>query len=150
MDGCRTQLPGTKEPPQIQLMNSAGFRRYPARSSRDTENMTLLENVCKALVSNSGDVMKTRGKTISRRVAWLMVLCAAGSMSAVSQQPQDEETTRHLWDTEFINKGSKPAAARRSARRNYRIVTPTGTRCGCVGRHGHWRHALAVASIPAS
>jgi len=68
--------------------------------------------------------MKTRGKTTSRRVAWLMMLCAAGSMLAVSQQPQDEETTRQLWDTAFINKGNKPAAVRRSPRRNYRIVTP--------------------------
>ena len=39
------------------------------------------------------------------------------------QQPQEEETTRHLWDTAFIDQGNK-AATRRPARRSYRIVTP--------------------------
>ena len=72
--------------------------------------------------------MMTPGrKTIpSRRVlvAWVMTLCVAGLLVAMAQQPQEEETTRQLWDTAFINKGSKQAAARRPARRNYRIVTP--------------------------
>jgi hypothetical protein len=42
----------------------------------------------------------------------------------MAQQPQDEETTRHLWDTAFINHGNKAAATKRPARRSYRIVTP--------------------------
>lgn len=67
--------------------------------------------------------MKLRGKTISLNVAWIMILCAAGPLAAVAQQPQ-EEMTRHLWDTAFINQRNKPAAARRSARRHYRIATP--------------------------
>jgi len=68
--------------------------------------------------------MKARGKTTTRRVAWLLVLCAAGSMAAVAQQPQEEEMTRQLWDTAFINQGNKAAAGRKRVRRNYRIVTP--------------------------
>jgi hypothetical protein len=66
--------------------------------------------------------MKLRRKTISRRVAWLMVLCAAGLLAAVAQQAQ-EEATRHLWDTAYIDQGNK-AATRRPARRRYRVVTP--------------------------
>ena len=57
-------------------------------------------------------------------VACLMILCVAGFRSAMAQQTQEQEATRNLWDTAFINQGNKPAAARRSARRNYRVVTP--------------------------
>ena len=53
-----------------------------------------------------------------------MILCVAGFRSAMAQQAQEQEATRNLWDTAFINQGNKPAAARKSARRNYRIVTP--------------------------
>ncbi|MBA3766486.1 MAG: hypothetical protein H0W99_05770, partial [Acidobacteria bacterium] len=70
--------------------------------------------------------MMTPGrKTIpSRRIlVVLLTLCMAG-LSAAALQAQEEETTRHLWDTAFINQGNKPAAAKRLARRNYRIVTP--------------------------
>ena len=56
-------------------------------------------------------------------VAWVMTLCIAGSLTALGQQPQDEEATRHLWDTAFINKRNKPAG-RKPARKSYRIVTP--------------------------
>jgi hypothetical protein len=41
----------------------------------------------------------------------------------MAQQPQEEETTRHLWDTAFIEQPNK-APNKRPARRNYRIVTP--------------------------
>ncbi len=68
--------------------------------------------------------MKPRGKNISRHVASMSLLCVAGLLAAVAQQPQEEEATRQLWDTAFINQGSKRAAVRRSAKRNYRIVTP--------------------------
>lgn len=66
-------------------------------------------------------------KTIpSRRilVTWMITLCLAGLLAAMAQQPQEEETTRQLWDTAFINQGNKAAAARKPARRSYRIVTP--------------------------
>src|SRR4030095_16493771 len=58
----------------------------------------------------------------SHLVVWMMTLCV-GSLTATAQQPQGEETTRHLWDTAFIDQGKK-ATTKRPARRSYRIVTP--------------------------
>lgn len=55
-------------------------------------------------------------------VVWTMTLCV-GSLTTTAQQPQGEETTRHLWDTAFIEQGKK-APTKRAARRSYRIVTP--------------------------
>jgi len=62
----------------------------------------------------------------SRRIlaALAMTLGAAGLLAATAQQPREEEATRSLWDTAFINDRPASAAARRKARRNYRIVTP--------------------------
>jgi hypothetical protein len=63
-------------------------------------------------------------KTISSErllVALVITVCLAGLLTATAQQPQ-EETTRHLWDTAFIDQGK--AAARRPSRRSYRIATP--------------------------
>ena len=67
--------------------------------------------------------MKHRCKTTSRCFAWLMILCVTGLLVTMAQQPQEEEATRQLWDTAFINQGTK-RAARRSPKKNYRIVTP--------------------------
>ncbi len=69
----------------------------------------------------------TRGrKTIPSRhklVAWATTLCVAGSLAA-TWPAQEEETTRHLWDTAFVAQGKKRAAGRRPAGRSYRVVTP--------------------------
>lgn len=67
--------------------------------------------------------MKPSGKAISRHITWMMILCVAGLLAAVAQQRQ-EEATRQLWDTAFINQGNKRPGAKKPARRNYRIVTP--------------------------
>ena len=70
--------------------------------------------------------MRPGKKTIpSRRilVVGMILLCLAGLLTATAQQPQDEEATRHLWDTAFIDQGNK-TANKRPARRSYRIVTP--------------------------
>jgi hypothetical protein len=59
----------------------------------------------------------------------MTTLCIAGLLTTaclltvIAQQPREEEATRHLWDTAFIDQGNK-AATRRPARRSYRIVTP--------------------------
>jgi Domain of unknown function (DUF4384) len=53
-----------------------------------------------------------------------MTLCVVGLLVVGVIQAQQEDTTRHLWDTAFISQGNKKATASRSARRNYRIVTP--------------------------
>jgi hypothetical protein len=66
--------------------------------------------------------MKSRTKTISRHVAWI-ILCAVGPLAVLAQQPQ-EDATRQLWDTAFINQGNKGAKARKQAKPNYRVVTP--------------------------
>lgn len=60
----------------------------------------------------------------SRRipVMSMIVLCLAGLLTVMAQQEQ-EEATRHLWDTAFIDQGKK-APTRKPARRSYRIVTP--------------------------
>jgi len=70
--------------------------------------------------------MTSGRKTIPSRhilMAWLILLWVAGLLTAMAQQPQQEETTRHLWDTAFIDQGNK-TATRKPARRSYRIVTP--------------------------
>ncbi|MCU1268364.1 MAG: hypothetical protein JWM21_4682 [Acidobacteria bacterium] len=56
-------------------------------------------------------------------MASTMVLCLACLLSALPQRPPEDETTRHLWDTAYIDQGKK-ATTRRPARRSYRIVTP--------------------------
>jgi hypothetical protein len=53
----------------------------------------------------------------------MMVLCLACLLAAAAQQPQEDETTRHLWDTAFIDQGNK-AATKKPVRRSYRVVTP--------------------------
>jgi len=53
-----------------------------------------------------------------------MIVSVAALFGAMAQQPQEEETTRHLWATAFINQGSGSSATRKPARRNYRVVTP--------------------------
>lgn len=50
-------------------------------------------------------------------------LCFAGLLAALAQQPAQDETTRHIWDTAFINQGKKNTNLK-PARRSYRIVTP--------------------------
>lgn len=58
-----------------------------------------------------------------RLVVSTIVLVLGCLFAAAAQQPQEQETTRHLWDTAYIDQGNK-AATRKPARRSYRIVTP--------------------------
>ena len=57
-------------------------------------------------------------------VASTIALCLPGLLVAMAQQSQEVETTRHLWDTAFIDQGKKSEATRKQPKRNYRIVTP--------------------------
>jgi hypothetical protein len=68
----------------------------------------------------------SRRTNSSRRIlaAWALILGMVGLLAAAAQPPQEEEVTRSLWDTAFINDRPTSAAARRKARRNYRVVTP--------------------------
>jgi hypothetical protein len=54
----------------------------------------------------------------------LMVLCAASFAAPVNLKAQDEDTTRRLWDTAFINSGNKKTSPRKTAKRSYRVATP--------------------------
>ena len=70
--------------------------------------------------------MRSVRKTIPLRrklMVWMMTLWVSGMLTATAQQPRDDEATRHLWDTAFIDQGNK-AATKRPTRRSYRIVTP--------------------------
>lgn len=66
-----------------------------------------------------------RNTSASRSIlmASAMALTLACLVAAVAQQQGEQETTRHIWDTAYIDQGNK-AATRKPARRNYRIVTP--------------------------
>jgi len=55
-------------------------------------------------------------------MAATMILSLTCLLAPVAQQPVEQETTRHLWDTAYIDQGSK--AARKPTKRSYRIVTP--------------------------
>jgi hypothetical protein len=50
----------------------------------------------------------------------MMMLCVIGLIA--SAQIQNEDATRHLWDTAYIKKGG--ASRKTSAKRSYRIATP--------------------------
>jgi hypothetical protein len=54
----------------------------------------------------------------------LMVLCAASFAAPATLKAQDEDTTRRLWDTAFINSGNKKSSPRKTAKRSYRVATP--------------------------
>src|SRR6266496_651525 len=54
----------------------------------------------------------------------LLVLCVVTFGALVTAKAQDEEATRRLWDTAFINSGNKKTAPRKTTKRSYRIATP--------------------------
>jgi hypothetical protein len=55
----------------------------------------------------------------------LLTLCALCLTTARTSKAQDQDTTRKLWDTAFIETGNKKAQPRKStARRSYRVATP--------------------------
>lgn len=57
--------------------------------------------------------------------AFAMLLCVAGLSPTAARQSREDETTRRLWDTTFINKTKKRAPARRKrVKRTYRNATP--------------------------
>jgi hypothetical protein len=67
-----------------------------------------------------------------KRLAVLIALCGISLTAPVILKAQDEETTRRLWDTAFINSGSKKASPRR-AKRSYRVATPNVPTAGVAG-----------------
>jgi hypothetical protein len=67
-------------------------------------------------------------KSVSRRtvkqVVSLMALCVVSLSASLTFKAQDDQATRRLWDTAFINSGSKKTLPRKAIKRSYRIATP--------------------------
>ena len=56
---------------------------------------------------------------------FLTTLGAAAVMASAAPQLKDDQTTRHLWDTAYINQGARRLSSRQlSAKRRYRVATP--------------------------
>src|SRR5258707_4647209 len=59
-----------------------------------------------------------------KQLACLVMFCALSFAAAVTANSQDEETTRRLWDTAFINAPGKKPLPRKPTKRSYRVATP--------------------------
>ena len=59
-----------------------------------------------------------------KQLVCLVAFCSLTLTASVTLNAQNEETTRKLWDTAFINTGSKKTPPRKAARRTYRVATP--------------------------
>jgi hypothetical protein len=66
----------------------------------------------------------TNNSSAIQQLACSMTLCAVSLLAPVTLKAQDEDTTRRLWDTAFINSGSKKTPPRKAAKRTYRVATP--------------------------
>lgn len=67
-----------------------------------------------------------------KQLVCLVALCAVSLSASVTFMAQDEDTTRKLWDTAFINSGSKKTTRKRT-KRSYRIATPNVPTAGVNG-----------------
>jgi len=61
-----------------------------------------------------------------------LALCTVSLSASVTLKAQDEGT-RRLWDTAFINSGSKRTSPRKAAKRSYRVATPNVPTAGVNG-----------------
>ena len=66
------------------------------------------------------------GKYVDRvgvkQLVCLVALCALSGPALLTLKAQDQETTRKLWDTAFINSGKR--TLRKPTKRSYRVLTP--------------------------
>ncbi|SRR6266404_183097 len=80
------------------------------------------------LVDRSGAHNRHKRKCAYRltvkQLVCLVALYAVSLTASVTLKAQDEETTRRLWDTAFINTSSKKTPPRKAAKRTYRVATP--------------------------
>ena len=72
----------------------------------------------------TANIRTLRGVTIAKHLMCFAAFCAVSFIVPLSAKAQDEEATRRLWDTAFINAGSKRAGPRKPTKRSYRIATP--------------------------
>jgi len=54
----------------------------------------------------------------------LFTFCVVSLGATIKLKAQDEDITRRLWDTAFINPSVKKASPRKPAKRSYRVATP--------------------------
>jgi hypothetical protein len=73
------------------------------------------------------------GSGALRQLASLLALLTLGLMAPITLKAQDDDTTRRLWDTAFINSGSRKTPAKKTAKRSYRIATPNVPTSGVDG-----------------
>ncbi|MEA2204127.1 MAG: hypothetical protein QOE77_903 [Blastocatellia bacterium] len=68
-----------------------------------------------------------------KRLVCLIPLLAVVLTAPMTLKAQDEETTRRLWDTAFINSANPKTPAKKTAKRSYRIATPKVPTSGVNG-----------------
>jgi hypothetical protein len=87
---------------------------------------------CGAQVPSLNDKYLGLSPTKVKLLAVLVVFCAATLAAPMTLKAQDEDTTRKLWDTAFINAGSKKTSPKK-AKRSYRVATPNVPTAGVDG-----------------
>ncbi len=70
------------------------------------------------------NTLKKKYRLAVERLVCFLALCAVSLTASVTLKAQDDQTTRRLWDTAFINSGSKKTLPRKATKRSYRIATP--------------------------
>lgn len=63
-------------------------------------------------------------RLVTKQLVCLVALCVGSLTASLTLKSQGDQTTRRLWDTAFINSGSKKALPRKATKRSYRIATP--------------------------
>jgi hypothetical protein len=59
-----------------------------------------------------------------KQLTCLLALCAVSLIAPVASKAQDEDATRRLWDTAFINSAKKKTSPKKTMKRSYRVATP--------------------------
>jgi hypothetical protein len=91
--------------------------------------MTLQEQIAAC----NTDKRKCMCHLSAKQLVCLVALCAVSLIASVTLKAQDEATTRKLWDTAFINSGTKKSSPRKTTKRTYRIETPNVPTSGVNG-----------------
>jgi hypothetical protein len=78
-------------------------------------------------------IQKGIGTAAMKQLAGLLALLTLCLIAPTTLQAQGEETTRKLWDTAFIDSGSKKTPSKKTARRSYRNATPNVPTAGVNG-----------------
>src|SRR6267378_3966580 len=76
---------------------------------------------------------KCGNRLIIKQLGCLLMFSFLSLTAPLVTRAQNDETTRRLWDTAFINSGSKKASPRKPMKRAYRIATPNVSTSGVNG-----------------